>query len=88
VERQQQIERKQRELERKRHELQAQIETLRAEFMAEEDEMLKLIGDLQQVEAVKTEDQALMRRQRSTDQEESISTDAHSSSIGDIRRGK
>jgi circadian clock protein KaiC len=63
--RQQDIERKQRELERKRRALEVQIDALRAEFDAEEEEMSKIITQVQQAETMKWNEDALITRQRS-----------------------
>jgi circadian clock protein KaiC len=66
--RQQEIERKQRELERKRHALEAQINALRADFSAEEEEMLKVITQVQIAETTKSNDEILMRQWRGGNQ--------------------
>lgn len=62
--RQQEIERQQRELERKRHALEAQISALRAEFSIEEEEIVKIIAEVQTAETVKSEIETTMRQQR------------------------
>jgi circadian clock protein KaiC len=62
--REQEIERKQRELERKRRALEVQIDSLRAEFDAEEEEMSKIITQVQQAETMKWNEDVLITRQR------------------------
>jgi circadian clock protein KaiC len=69
--RQQEIERKKRELERKRHELEQQISALRAEFLAEEEEMIKIIGQEQNRETIRLEDEEMMKQQRSEELDQS-----------------
>jgi circadian clock protein KaiC len=73
--RQQEIERAKRELERKRHALEAQINALRADFRAEEEEMKKLITEMQGTDATISNDEEVMRRQRGGDHETSMSID-------------
>jgi circadian clock protein KaiC len=73
--RQQEIERAKRELERKRHALEAQINALRADFRAEEEEMKKLITEMQGTDATISNDEEVMRRQRGGDHATSMSID-------------
>jgi circadian clock protein KaiC len=64
LERQQELERKQRELERKRDAVEAQISALRAQFAAEEDEIIKMISQMQKAEAAHRDDRRLMKQHR------------------------
>jgi citrate synthase len=77
--RHQEVERKKRELERKRHALEAQIRDLRADFSADEEEMMKLITQVQAAESTKSEEERVMRQRREGIQA-SRNTDASSAS--------
>jgi circadian clock protein KaiC len=83
VARRQEIERKQRDLERKRQALEAQISALRAEFGAEEEEVEKLIAEMQSAEQARTDVETVIREQRGGDQESNGSQDLFSSPVGD-----
>lgn len=63
--RQQELNRRQRELERKRQAFEAQISTLRAQFIAEEEEMVKSIAQLQQAETERSTEDSLITAKRS-----------------------
>jgi circadian clock protein KaiC len=65
--RRQEVERKKRELERKRQELEMQINALRADFVVEEEEMLKIIAQEQTAETVRLGDEELMKQRRGGD---------------------
>jgi circadian clock protein KaiC len=62
--RRQEIERKQRELEHKRKAVEAQIDALRADFSAEEEEIRRIISQLQNMEATKMNEEVVMTQQR------------------------
>jgi circadian clock protein KaiC len=66
--RQQEIERRQRELDRKRTTVEAQIASLRAQFEAEEQELVAIIGQEQAVDAALRLDSGRMARSRHADQ--------------------
>ena len=65
--RQQEIDRRQRELERKRQALQAQIEALSSEFLAQEEELKRLMSQEQAVERQLRDDRMNMALSRKAD---------------------
>jgi len=87
VARQQEIERKKRELDRKREELETQINTLRADFMIEEEEMLKTIAEAQAAEKARGEEEEVMTQQRGGDLEGKNGT-AYLKSLSGVEGGK
>ena len=89
LERQQELERKQRELERKQRELErkrdaveAQISLLRAQFAAEEDEVMKIISQMEKAEAAYTDDRRLMKQQRDGDEDAHVSQKSSAPLLG------
>ena len=82
LERQQELERKQRELERKRDAVEAQISVLRAQFAAEEDEVLKIISQMEKAEAAYTDDRRLMKQQRDGDEDAHVSQKSSAPLLG------
>ena len=82
LERQQALERKQRELERKRDAVEAQISVLRAQFAAEEDEVMKIISQMEKAEAAYTDDRRLMKQQRDGDEDAHVSQKSSAPLLG------
>ena len=82
LERQQELERKQRELERKRDAVEAQISVLRAQFAAEEDEVMKIISQMEKAEAAYTDDRRLMKQQRDGDEDAHVSQKSSAPLLG------
>jgi circadian clock protein KaiC len=74
--RQQEIEHKKRELERKRRLLEAQIDALRAAFMAEEEEMQRIIAQGQAAEDARETEELLMKQRRGGYADTNVPSDA------------